>query len=360
MQIQDHPAKTTSLNATDPERNLEFEFVRATENAALNVLHWLGRGEKELADAAACDAINGVFDLVDIRGEVVIGEGIKDNAPGIFLGDRLGNWNADAPLFDIALDPIDGTSNLANGLSNSIAVMAASQRRDGQPNSMRNLPAFYSNKLAYGPEVVRAIAQGARPIHLDDPLEQTLHTLADALGKRVQELVVVTMNRPRNAEIIRVVRRVGSALRLISEGDITAAVAPSLPDSGVDLYFGIGGSPEGVLTAAALRALGGEMLLQMWPRDAEEKASLLDQMSQADLQRVYKCSELVMGESALFCATGISDSALLPGVRLIGKKAITHSILMRARSRTVRYIRAIHDLENKTIHLRSSTRDQKL
>jgi fructose-1,6-bisphosphatase II len=352
-----HPNATES---PDHERTLEYEFVRATENAALNVLHWLGRGEKEKADGAACDAISGVFDLVDIRGEVVIGEGIKDNAPGIFLGDKLGTWKPGSPNFDIALDPIDGTSNLANGLPNSISVMAASECAEGAPRSMRNVPSFYSNKLAYGPEVVRAIRQGMAPIHLDDPLEQTLRAVASALGKRVQELVVVTLNRPRHAAIISEVRRVGSALRLITDGDITAAVAPSLPDSGVDLYYGIGGSPEGVLTAAALRALGGDMLLRMWPRDDVERASLLQQMSQHELDRVFRSSELVTGQSALFCATGISDSPLLPGVKLTGKKAITHSILMRARSRTVRYIRAVHDLEHKTIHLRSSRRDDKL
>jgi fructose-1,6-bisphosphatase II len=344
----------------DPERTLEYEFVRATENAALNVVHWLGRGEKEKADAAACDAISGVFDLVDIRGEVVIGEGIKDNAPGIFLGDKLGTAKPGSPSFDIALDPIDGTSNLANGLPNSISVMAASQCEEGEPRSMRNIPSFYSNKLAYGPEVVRAIHKGMPPIQLDDPLETTLRAVAGALGKRVQELVVVTLNRPRHAEIIQEVRRVGSALRLITDGDITAAVAPSLPDSGVDLYYGIGGSPEGVLTAAALRALGGDMLLRMWPRDAAERASLLEQMSEHELARVFRSAELVTGQSALFCATGISDSPLLPGVKLTGKKAITYSILMRARSRTVRYIRAVHDLEHKTIHLRSSRRDDKL
>jgi fructose-1,6-bisphosphatase II len=349
-----------SLTTTDAERNLEFEFVRATENAALNVLPWLGRGEKEKADAAACDAINGVFDLIDIRGEVVIGEGIKDKAPGIFLGDKLGTWKDGTPKFDIALDPIDGTSNLANGLSNSIAVMAASQCQNGGPRSMRNIPAFYSTKLAYGPAVVRALKEGARPIHLDDPLEQTLRTVAEALGKRVQELVVVTMNRPRHAHIISEVRRVGSALRLISDGDITAAVAPSLPDSGVDLYFGIGGSPEGVLTAAALRALGGEILLRMWPHDEAERASLREQMGEAELNRIFLAGDLVTGDSALFCATGISDSSLLPGVKLTGKKATTHSILMRARSRTVRYIRTVHDFDFKTIHLRSVHRDKKL
>jgi fructose-1,6-bisphosphatase II len=176
---------TKSLTSTDAERNLEFEFVRATENAALNVLHWLGRGEKEHADAAACDAINGVFDLVDIRGEVVIGEGIKDKAPGIFLGDKMGTWIPGSPRFDIALDPIDGTTNLANGLPNSISVMASSHCENGGPRSMRQIPAFYSNKLAYGPDVVRAIRRGAQPIQLDDPLDQTMRTVAAALGKRV-------------------------------------------------------------------------------------------------------------------------------------------------------------------------------
>src|SRR5438270_4174201 len=152
----------------DLERTIEFEFVRATENAALNVLPWLGRGDKERADAAACDAINGVFDLVDICGEVVIGEGVKDNAPGLFLGDRLGTWKPGSPRFDVAVDPIDGTTNLANGLPNSISVMAASQRRADGPPVMRSIPAFYSHKLAYGPAVVAAQAAGQATIRLDD------------------------------------------------------------------------------------------------------------------------------------------------------------------------------------------------
>src|SRR3954449_3663036 len=149
--------RSPSLSQADPERTIEFEFVRATENAALNSLHWLGRGEKEAADAAACDAIYGVFDLVDIAGEVVIGEGIKDNAPGIFLGEQLGTGRVGSPRFDIALDPVDGTSNTANGLPNSISVMAASERNAGAPHAMKNIPSFYSTKLAYGPEVVKAI-----------------------------------------------------------------------------------------------------------------------------------------------------------------------------------------------------------
>lgn len=349
--MADDTGPEPSLTLQDPERTIEFEFVRATENAALNAIHWLGRGEKETADAAAVDAIRGVLDRVDICGEVAIGEGIKDNAPGLFLGDRLGTWKVGAPHFDIALDPIDGTTNLANGSPNAISVIAASQRRHGRPPAMRHLPSFYSMKLAFGPAVIKAAAEGAEPIRLDDPLEATLRRVADALGKRVQDLVVATLNRPRHAEMIASVRRAGAALRLASDGDVNLAVAPSLPDAEVDLFIGIGGSPEGVLAAAALKALGGEMLLRMWPRDEAERGALLETLDESALQHVYTVADLVSGDSALFCATGISDSALVPGVRLVGKKTITHSILMRARSRTVRYIRAVHDLESKVIHL---------
>ena len=345
---------------SDTERTIEFEFVRATENAALNSVHWLGRGEKELADAAACDAIYGVFDNVNICGSVVIGEGIKDNAPGIFLGEKLGTWLEGSPRFDIALDPIDGTNNIALGLPNSISVLAGSEVKPGATgHNMRNLPSFYAHKLAFGPAVVEAVERGMKPLSLDEPIGSMLPRLAEALDKRVQELVIVTMNRPRHNEFITAIRKSGAALRLITDGDIAAAVAPSLPDSGVDLYVGIGGSPEGVLTAAALRALGGEMLLRMAPRDEEERAEILAG-GEMELERVFTCRDLVQSNSALFCATGISDSSLVPGVKLVGHTAITHTILMRAKSRTVRYIRAVHDLKQKTIHLRSVSREQGL
>jgi fructose-1,6-bisphosphatase II len=345
-----------SLTANDPERTIEFEFVRATDNAALNAIHWLGRGEKEEADAAAVEAIGGVLDRIDICGEVAIGEGIKDNAPGLFVGERLGTWEPGSPHFDVAIDPIDGTANLANGAPNVISVMAASERKPGSPPALRHLPAFYSMKLAFGPEVVKAVAKGHRPISLDDPLDLTLERVASALGKRVQDVVVASLNRPRHAEIIAAVRRAGAALRLVGDGDVNLAVAPSLPDSGVDLYLGLGGSPEGVLAAAALKALGGDMLLRMWPRDAAERAALLDEVGEAGLTAVYRVADLVRGDSALFCATGISDSPLLPGVTVVGRKAITHSILMRARSRTVRYVKAVHDLDHKVIHRRTPRR----
>jgi fructose-1,6-bisphosphatase II len=348
-----HQALPPMRSPHDLERILEFEFVRATENAALNAIHWLGRGEKEKGDAAACDAIYGVFDILDIRGEVVIGEGIKDNAPGIFVGEKLGTWKDGSPRFDIALDPIDGTTNLAKGMPNSICVIAAAQVPAGASSVMRNLPSYYSHKIAYGPPVAEALRADGNPNLLDMPLPEVLRFTAKALGKLVRDLVVMTMDRPRHADIIRSVRETGAGLRMISDGDITAAVAPSLPSSGVDLYVGMGGSPEAVLAAAALKCLGGDMQVRMWFHEEAHRAQVAAQVSPEDLHRVCCVNDLVVGESALFCATGISDSPLLPGIKLIGHLAETHSILMRARSRTVRHIHAIHNLDHKKIPLRS-------
>ena len=346
----------------DPERTIEFEFVRATENAALNAMHWIGRGDKEAADQAACDAIYGVFDLVDMRGEVVIGEGIKDNAPGIFLGDKLGTWKEGAPRFDIALDPVDGTTNISKGMANSISVISAAETPGGEA-IMRNIPAFYTHKVSYGPAVMRAVQMaGLDHTLIDHPVADVLELSSKALGKRIAELVVLILDRPRNKVFIDAVRDSGSSLRMVSDGDITAAIAPALPDSGIDLYLGIGGTPEGILTATAMRALGGDIQLRMWFKDdAAQKEELGDDAAALrDVKRVFNAEELSPGDSAIFCATGITDSALLPGVKLIGKTAITHSILMRARSRTVRYIRAVHNLEHKTIHLRSDRADHKI
>lgn len=349
--------KRISLTESDPERSLEFEFIRATENAALNAVHWIGRGDKEGADAAACDAINGTFDHIDMRGEVVIGEGIKDDAPGIFLGDKLGTWKAGSPKFNIALDPIDGTTNISKGLPNSISVMAGVLAPE-KGTAMVNIPTFYSEKLAYGPQVAQAMEKNkALRFDLDTPVEEIVRKTAKMRGKNVREVVVVVLDRPRHEKIIAAVRNVGAALRLISDGDVTAAIAPSLPDSGVDLYMGIGGSPEGVLTAAALRALGGDQQLRMWLRDDEERARIAKDPAAKHLKRIFHAADLVTGPGAIFCATGITSSWLLPGVKVVGRHATTHSILMRARSRTVRYIQAVHDLDHKTIYLRSRTKE---
>ncbi len=338
----------------DIERIIEFDFVRATEAAALNSLQWLGRGEKELADAAACDAIRGMFDLMNICGEVVIGEGIKDDAPGIFKGEQLGTWMPGSPPFDIALDPIDGTTNISKGMPNSIACIAAASPEEGVKVALRDIPSFYMTKLSYGPRVVHAMRiSGIDILKLESPIEETLITVARALDKRVQDVVVMMLDRPRHKEMVKEIRRVGASLRMISDGDIAAAIGPAIPESGVDLYLGIGGSPEAVLAAAALKCLGGDMQCKMWPRDEKEHAELVENGCEKDIGRVFFADDLAHGKNIIFCATGISDSALLKGIQTRGPHTITNSILMRAKSKTVRFIRASHDLQNKTIRLRS-------
>ena len=348
-------------NYQDIERIIEFDFVRATEAAALNSLQWLGRGEKELADAAACDAIRGMFDLMNICGEVVIGEGIKDDAPGIFKGEHLGTWMPGTPAFHIALDPIDGTTNISKGAPNSITCIAAASPEEGVKVALRDIPSFYMMKLAYGPAVVRAMQiSGIETVKLESPVEEILLTVAKALNKRVQDVVVMLLDRPRHKEIVTEIRRVGASLRMISDGDIAAAIGPAIQNSGIDLYFGIGGSPEAVLAAAAIKCLGGDMQCKMWPRDDKERDQLIAEGWKDDLDRVYYADDLANGQNIIFCATGISDSALLPGIKTRGPSTITHSILMRAKSKTVRFIRASHDLQNKTIRLRSTNREHKI
>jgi fructose-1,6-bisphosphatase, class II len=342
----------------DVERIIEFDFLRATEAAALNTLPWLGRGEKEKADAAACDAIRGMFDLINICGEVVIGEGIKDNAPGIFKGEHLGTWVPGSHKFDLALDPIDGTTNVAKGLPGSICCIAAASPEPGVDFSLKDIPTFYMTKLAYGVNVVRHMQlTGIETVSIRNPLEETLPIVAKALRKRVQDLTVVVLDRSRHAKLVESIRSTGAMVRMISDGDITAAIAPSIAESGVDLYAGIGGAPEAVLAAAAIRCLGGDMQTMMWPRDPDEEKKVVELGSREELKKVFYAEDLARGKNIIFCATGISDSSLLRGVRFKGHAAVTHSILMRARSRTVRMIESSHDLAHKTIHLRSTNRE---
>ena len=342
----------------DIERIIEFDFVRATEAAALNSLRWLGRGDKEAADAAACDAMRGMFDLMNICGEVVIGEGIKDNAPGIFKGEQLGTWMPGSPQFDIAVDPIDGTTNISKGAPNSISCIAAASPEQGVKVALRDIPSFYMSKLAYGPSVVEYMKKRGDSLHLDTPIAEMLAIVARAVDKRVQDVAVMMLDRPRHKEIVEQIRAAGASLRMIGDGDIAAAIAPSLPEPDVDLYMGIGGSPEAVLAAAAIKCLGGDMQCRMWPRDDKERKNLVADGHENDLDRIYSADDLANGQNIIFCATGISDSALLPGVRARGGvTAITHSILMRAKSKTVRFIRARHDLHTKTIRLRSDNRE---
>jgi fructose-1,6-bisphosphatase II len=356
------PTRTTRKQSIpDIERIIEFDFIRATEAAALNVFHWVGKGDKNSADAAACDAMRGMFDLMDICGEVVIGEGLKDEAPGIFIGEHLGKWSIGTIKFDIAVDPIDGTTNVSKGLPNSISVLCAASPEEGVKQALKHVPSFYSSKLAYGPRVKSYMAKvGIEQVKLDNPIEENLSIVARALGKRPQDLTVILLDRPRHDAIVKGIRATGASLRMISDGDITAAIAPSLPDTGIDLYVGIGGSPEGVIAAAAIKCLGGDMQMKMWPRDDKERAQLVKDGYENELKQLYYADDLAVGKNIIFCATGVSDSTLLPGVRVFNHSAITHSILMRAKHKTVRYIKAVHDLETKTIRLRSTKQEQAL
>jgi fructose-1,6-bisphosphatase II len=340
---------------SDVERQIEMDFLRATELAALNALQWLGKGQKERADEAACDAIRGMMDLVDIQGEVVIGEGIKDQAPGLFKGEKIGTWKEGAPRFEIAVDPVDGTTNLSKGMPNSIScIAAAAPSADGQP-CMQDIPAFYMKKLAYPLEVRRAwMKDPSLPIDIDAPIEEVIEITAKILEKGVRDVVVCVLDRPRNANLIDAIRRKGASLRMIVDGDISAAMAPAMKTSGINLYAGIGGAPECILSAAGLRCLGGGMRAQIWPRDEEERQSLITQGWGDLLDKQYMSKDLAHGDNIVFAATGISHSPLLKGVKVEGKIATTYSVVMRARSGTVRFIEAHHNLERKTIHLRST------
>lgn len=367
MMISTQPSKSSFLVKSpreqyyDIERIIEFDFVRATEHAALNAIQWLGRGDKEAADAAACDAIRGMFDLVNICGEVVIGEGIKDNAPGIFKGEHLGTWASGTLRFDLALDPIDGTTNIAKGAPNSISCLVGASPEEGVRQALRDIPSFYMMKLAYGPRVVRAMERsGISTVHINNSVDETIISVARALRKRLQDVVVLVLDRPRHAKLIEEIRATGAALRMISDGDIAAAIAPSIFDSGADLYMGIGGAPEAVLAAAALKCLGGDMQAVMWPRDAAERQELIDAGYEKDLGRIFFADDLANGQNIIFCATGISDSPLIKGVQVRNHTATTHSVLMRAKSKTVREITTHHDLRNKTIYLRSDNREHRL
>lgn len=339
----------------DPERVIDLDLVRCTENAALAAWMYFGKGDKNRADQAASDAIRGMFDLVDCCGVVRIGEGRKDDAPGIFEDDKLGSWRAGAIPAAIAVDPVDGTTLTAKGLPGAISVMAVSTcaSSDDDPCSLfPAIPSYYMEKIAVG----QAVAESDVRIQLDAPLEANLSIVAGQLHKRVSDLVVVVLDRPRHEKIIRTLREVGCLVKQISDGDVAAAIAPSLPDSDVDLYVGIGGSPEAVLSAAAIKCLGGQQLCRMWPRDAEERERLLSEgaCTQEDLARVWNVEMMAPGDHLIFAATGLSDSPMLRGIQQRGQRRVTHSVLMRARNRTVRMITAYHDLRTKTIRMHST------
>lgn len=346
--------KLKASSTADLERQIGFDFLRATELAALNTLQWLGKGQKEKADEAACDAIRGMFDLMDICGEVLIGEGIKDEAPGLFTGEKVGSWKEGSPRFEIALDPVDGTTNVGKGMPNSLSCIVAAAPTEGD-NCLQDIPAFYMKKLAYPLKVRHAwLKDPGLPIDVDAPISEVIDVTAKILGKDVRDVVVCVLDRPRNEDLIEAVRRKGATLRMIMDGDIAAALAPAMHTSNIDLYAGIGGTPEAILSAAALRCLGGGMRAKIWPRDAEEREDLISVGWGDRLDKEYTSKDLAGGENLVFAATGISDSPLLRGVEVRGSVATTHSVIMRARSGTVRFVTGHHNLERKTIHLRST------
>lgn len=341
------------LSRHDPERIIDLDLVRCTENAALAAWKWFGKGDKERADAAATDAIRGMFELIDCKGLVRIGEGRKDEAPGIFTDEKLGSWADHSIPMAIAVDPIDGTTLTAKGLPGAISVVAVTtcENPDDDPRHLfPAIPSHYMEKMAVGPQVA---AHGN--ILLDAPIEANVHIIAARLDKRVEDVVAVVLDRPRHEQIIAGLRQAGCGVRLISDGDVAAAIAPSLPDSGVDLYIGFGGSPEAVLAAAAIKCLGGEQLCRMWPKHEEERQILLTEegCTEADLEKIWTVAEMAQGEHVIFAATGISDSPMLRGIRYQDQHCITESILMRARNRTVRRIEAYHDIRRKTIRMAS-------
>ncbi len=309
-----------------PDRNLAMELARVTEAAALAAGRWMGRGDKIAADAAAVDAMRLVLNSVSMDGIVVIGEGEKDEAPMLFNGEEIG---AGGVPCDIAVDPIDGTTLTSLGRPGAIAVIAVAER-----GAMFDPgPCVYMEKIAVGPEA-------ADVIDLDASVTDNLRAVAKALGEDVDDVTAVILDRPRHAEIIKECREAGARIRLIPDGDVAGAISTAWPDSGANILFGIGGTPEGVITACAMKALGGAQIGRLWPRNDEERTAALD--LGYDLDRVLTTDDLVSGDDAFFAATGITDGELLKGVRYWGDGASTQTLVMRSKSGTIRKIDARH------------------
>ena len=316
------------------DRNLALEFVRITEAAALACSKYMGRGDETAADQAAVNAMRTAFNSVRIDGTVVIGEGERDEAPMLYIGERVGDSSHDAPAVDIALDPLEGTTICATGGVGAISVIAVAEH-----GNFLHAPDTYMDKIAVG--------SGARGvIDIDAPVEDNVTAVARALGKDVAELTVVILERPRHKELIGRVRAMGARIQLIGDGDVSAAVASGIPDSGIDLLIGIGGAPEGVISAAAMKCLGGDFQGRLKFRNDEER-SRAQRMGITDHGRAYSLDDLAKG-SVMFCATGITTGPLLKGVRFLpGRRALTHSIVMRSQTGTVRNIESQHSLDHK-------------
>jgi fructose-1,6-bisphosphatase II len=312
-----------------PDRNLALELVRVTEAAAMAAGRWVGRGDKNGGDGAAVDAMRALIGTVSMRGVVVIGEGEKDEAPMLFNGEEVGDGTG--PDCDVAVDPIDGTTLMSKGMPNAVAVIAVAER-----GSMFDPSAvFYMEKIATGPEA-------ADVIDITAPAAANIAAVARAKGGANEDVTVCILDRPRHTALVEEVRAAGARIRFISDGDVAGAIMAARPDTGIDLLLGIGGTPEGIIAAAALTCMGGTIQGRLWPRDEAERRKALD--AGHDLDRVLTTTDLVSGKNVFFCATGITDGELLRGVHYRAGSVTTQSIVMRSKSGTIRLVDSVHQL----------------
>ncbi|MBO8156611.1 MAG: class II fructose-bisphosphatase [Bacillaceae bacterium] len=314
------------------ERSLTMELVRVTEAAALSSARWMGRGKKDEADDAATTAMRNVFDTIPMKGTVVIGEGEMDEAPMLYIGEKLGNGFG--PRVDVAVDPLEGTNIVAQGTWNALAVIAVTDH-----GKMLHAPDMYMNKIAVGPEAVGKI-------DINASVTDNLKAVAEAKNKDIEDVVAVVLNRERHEKIIQAIRSVGARIKLIPDGDVAAAINTAFDHTGVDILFGIGGAPEGVLAAVGLKCLGGELQGKLVPQNEEEERRCKE-MGIEDINRVLTMDDLCGGDDAIFAATGVTDGELLKGVQYKGARATTQSVVMRAKSGTVRFIDGTHSLKKK-------------
>ncbi|MFD2170233.1 class II fructose-bisphosphatase [Tumebacillus lipolyticus] len=315
------------------ERELAMEIVRVTEVAALASARWMGTGKKNEADNAATTAMRAMFDSVNMEGTVVIGEGEMDEAPMLYIGEKLGT--GDGQKLDVAVDPLEGTNIVAKGLWNGLTVVAVAPH-----GSLLHAPDMYMEKLAVGPR-----AKGK--VHLDATVKENLEAVAKASGKHISDVVAILLDRPRHQELIEQIRSAGARIKLISDGDVAAAINTCFEETGVDIMFGTGGAPEGVLAAAALKCMGGEMQGRLKP-ESDAEIERCAGMGITDHSRILMLEDLVRGDDAIFAATGVTDGELLKGVRFLGHNlATSHSLVMRARTGTVRFVEARHKLDQK-------------
>ena len=317
------------MTLSEPTRNLALEIVRVTEAAALASGRWMGRGEKEKADNAAVEAMRLILRSVSMDGVIVIGEGEKDNAPMLFNGEQVGNGSS--PEVDVAVDPIDGTTPLAFGRTNSIATVSVAPRG----TMFDPGPFMFMNKIAVGPQ-----AKGK--IDINASVSDNIEVIAEAMGKDIDDLTTIVLDRPRHDDLVSEIRKMGARIRLIPDGDVAAALMTALPDTGIDVLLGIGGTPEGVLAACALRAMGGEIQGKLYARDENELHR--GEKAGYDFDKVLTMDDLVSSEDVFFAATGVTDGELLKGVKYYGEGARTDSLVVRGLTGTVRRIEAVHSL----------------